>query len=570
MNLSPEQRAAADSRARYVRIIAGPGSGKTTTLAARAVSLLLDQGVSPRTLVCVSFTRKASLELRDRVESALAETLGAHRAAPLAAHVTFGTMHSWCLSLLRQYGPAINLPESLTVLDEFDVTDIKKSLAAETRLDGEALEMAYAQHKLAIGACDYDDLLVKVRDLLDGFGGEAMQRRLMDMGSRMAIIYDEFQDIGPVEWEILRRLGPHRLTVVGDPDQNIYSWRGTDLRFLIDFPGHFPGAESFTLGTNWRSLPAVVAAANALIANNRVRLDKPNESWSLAASGEVSLAGWPPPPCLAPDELAVLARTNREVEQAARDLASLGYVVEVISTERGFWGAEPVRVMLWALRWLENPRHDYALERLLDAGIWTGPPRVELAQAKYDALGLRTPLGDVLAGALKLPEPLVLARAAWESAQIALMPLAMRVSAVAGILGIQGHYQKQLRPEKAQMIGELVRRISAWSEAENVPSARDFLAWQAMRSAQDSRRRPGAIAVSTVHGAKGLEWDRVIVLGADAGRFPLERAGSDMEEERRLMYVALTRARKSVLLVHDPQRAPSTFLAEMGLAEVRQ
>lgn len=550
--LSPEQRAAAESRARYVRIVAGPGAGKTTTMAARATSLLLDQGVSPRCLVCVSFTRKAALELRERVELSLAQALGPDRGRALAGQVTFGTMHSYCLGGVRNGAGLLGLPDRFTVIDEFDRVDVRAELKRRYRVTGEALDRLYTQFKAEQGMIDFDDILVFEERILREIWLPAGQR------SSSVFLYDEFQDVSEIEHRILGHLKPAGLTVVGDPDQNIYAWRGSDNRFLLDFPTAWPDAASYTLATNYRSTRAVVEAADRLIAHNAERLAV--EHKAVQGGGQVQVSDRPPslasalpgPPWR---RFAVLARTNREVERAALDLTRAGIPCRVLGDGPDFWGAPSVRLCLHVLRWLDNPRNGWALERIIASGLLG-----EVTEPVLTDLRLQASMAGRRFGDLFLESPasanLKLARWAWDGS--ASLPLILRIIAEFGQLGVRAHFADRLRTGKADLVDALVQRIAEWAASEDRPTLTGFLGWQAMRSAQDAapRRDDDVVTLGTIHAAKGLEWDYVVVLTAG---LPSKRA--PIEEERRLLYVALTRARRNALVLTE---GDCPFIAEMG------
>ena len=569
--LSPEPHAAATSRQRYVRIIAGPGSGKTHTLAARAISLLADQGCSPHNLACVSFTRKASHELRERIEGELGYVFGEREAASMGRKITFGTMHSLCLGVIKGCTRLLGLPEKPTVLDQFDRLDIRRALAMKAGVKEPQLdEDLYRQHKLSIGAVDYDDLLTLTLEMMsrpDLPVLAAMRAKLR------FVIYDEYQDIGPAEAAILGALAPYRLTVVGDPDQNIYSWRGTSLRFLLGFDTLVPEpVATFMLPTNWRSTHAVVTAANRLIKFNTDRIaskenlpvtDEPGTAKSAICAGDYKhyLRGEPW------NQYAILARTNKRVAEIEDSLRLFDVPVRMLSEERSFWGAEPIRLVLAVLRVLENPRFDFGLERILDSGLLGRFTRRQIAEARLEAVTRNLPLWG---GMRAWPEMAKLRRLVddWNDTPFRDQPAVVKIGWGIGRLEIKKYFGDfQLRTGKRNRLDDLMLKIARWAAEEDEPTVEGFLSWSAMRDIQDGQNAiADAVTIGTVHAAKGLEWDCVLVAGMDQGEFPLEREGSDLEEERRLAYVAITRARKEVVMLRAaPLSDPSQFIAEAGL-----
>lgn len=573
--LSDEQRAAAETRAAIVRVIAGPGSGKTSTLAGRATALLLDQNVSPKCLVCVSFTRKASTELRERVELSLASSEGQRVAEIACRQITFGTMHSFCLGIIRAFSSVVGLPENLIVLDEEDAADIRKSLAKRfPSLTGESLDLVYAKHKVSIGAADYNDLLLHALAIL--------QHPIALTWARARyryLIYDEFQDIGPAEYEVIRQIAPRGITICGDPDQNIYSWRGTALRFLLGFDQEHKDCETHYLSRNYRSCSEIVDAASNLISHNRERLEKPSiATWS---GGSVRAVGFASPSELTglflPGDLwrnwAILARTNRSIEEAEAALRAADVPVTVLSDNKTFWAKEPVRLTLAALRFCESQVYDWALEYMLRSNLFGEVTEVEIAEARLQQVQNRGSLWSAWCageGAGERVGVSILRRlvADYEAA-LSIQPVVIAAGAVIDLLQLRAFYEDAGRTSRAALLTQLLTRMAGWgADAEpGKGGTRDYLAWAAMRSAQDRHKATDeTVTLSTIHGAKGLEWENVIIWDADGKHMPLQRKSVDQEEERRLAYVALTRAKRYAVLGYRVGEQPTSYAKEIQRA----
>ena len=613
-DLNEAQVAAATHGEGPLLVVAGAGTGKTTTLAAR-VAHLLERGVRPERLLLLTFSRRAAAQMLSRAERITGDA-GAGR-------VWGGTFHAVANRLLRLHGRALGLPPDFTVLDQGDAADLlgllreelglatterrfarKETLAAiysrtvnaTTPLadvvaahypwctddvdDIRALVKAYTERKRRQHLLDFDDLLLFWKALVTAPATGGQVAAMFDH-----VLVDEYQDTNALQAGILEGMRPEgtprNLTVVGDDAQAIYGFRAATVRNILEFPQRFPGATVVKLERNYRSTPSILATSNAMIAHSPQRHEK--TLWTEHADGErPTLTG-------CPDELgqaehvcrAVLA--HRERGTALKEQAVLfraahhSDVLEVELTRRNipfvkygglkFLEAAHVKDALAMLRVLENPWDEVAWFRVLQLPDGMGPATARRVMA---GLGVHEPAGS---------SPLVrMTEAAVADAR--LDDLRAALGACHDETSLQP--AAQLERIRAYLEPVLERRYDAAAarladlEQLTLLAAGDeargrFLAELTLdppASSSDLAAPPlldeDYLVLTTIHSAKGLEWDVVHVIHASDGNIPSDMATGDdeqIEEERRLLYVALTRARRS-LHVTFPQRFHHTIRRE--------
>ena len=526
--LDPEQRAAAMLPDGPAQVIAPAGSGKTTTLIAR-LGVLLARGVPAERIAVVTFNREAAAELSSRIASRLGPRIRGAEA------IEVRTLHALARQVLLDAGASTNLlPDRLPLLRAArrqalaraapDAEPIPDATTLDTLLSAWKVEgrapPAAAQQTLAIfagllaarGSLDFDDLVVRAVELLER--DEVLRERWQARFSHLAV--DEFQDVDAAQLRLVRILAePERnLFVVGDDDQTIYAWRLADVRRILRFGEDYPGARRVQLATNYRCPPAVVAASARLIAVNQERFDKRIE----AAPGR---PGHPNAVLMTAAETA--AWPDQVAELAIAEASARGRCCVLGRTR-----AELTPVSLALVR--AGEAHASNLATPLEAD----PVRRLLDAAR------RLPQGD-------LP-----------------FPGLVRLRASRGWRRADG--DDALGDDDHAAIDALIGWAAAFPRLDRFLEAADRMAARLA-----SLRNPAApIELVTVHGAKGREWPTVVVIGFEEERFPNRRAllgaadpARAIEEERRLAYVALTRATERLVLAFDPAR-PSRFLAEMG------
>ena len=528
--LDPEQRAAAALPDGPAQIIAPAGSGKTTTMVAR-LAVLLARGVDPARICVVTFNRDAAADLASRVERRLGPLV------PAATSIEIRTLHALARQVLLDAGegrriiadrlpllraavrrsrmpgepPSVLEPSQLdTCLSAWKVEGREPPAAARVVLE------AYADLLRIQGAVDFDDLVVRACDLL-----QADARVRVRWQSRfLHVCVDEYQDVDAAQLRLVRLLAApeDNLFVVGDDDQTIYAWRLADVRRILRFSADYPSARRVMLATNYRCPPAVVTASARLVGVNRERFAKLIHSPPGADGGDhPAISAWDTSRPASADALARLA---------AREDAS-GRSLCFLSRTRG----ELTPLLLALTR--AGVRHATAIPPLVD---------VERVVALVDAArGL-----DTNEHPFHVLRHLRTGRG-W-----------LRGDPAADAVGDEDH--------------AALDALMGWSAA--FPNIVTFVAaYDMARRRIAALRDPSAsVELATVHALKGREWETVVLIGFEADRIPNRRSLVDaddpdraMEEERRLAYVALTRATRQLILAFDPSR-PSPFLAEMGFA----
>ena len=599
--LNPEQGAAAVYESGPLLIVAGAGSGKTRTLVYR-VAHLIDRGVKPDRILLLTFTRRAAQEMLSRAE----RLVGA-----ASARVHGGTFHSTGHRLLRQFGPAAGLPRDFSIMDQADSVALMQLARGAAGIDGkekrfpkkETLHHLYSRHvntdipvvrlledeyprfaeygdavlnvfadyterKAARNLVDYDDLLLLWLLMLDADAGLADAIA----GLYDHILVDEYQDTNSLQARILVGMcRQHRnLTVVGDDAQSIYAFRGANHRNILDFPRQFPGAQVVTLEQNYRSTPPVLDTTNTLISRARERYTK--NLWTAREGGDrpwlVTARDEPQQTAFVVDRILALHEEGMPLREMAV-LFRAGYMsadLEIELTNRKIpfekWGglkfleAAHVKDVLAFLRVIDNPRDEVSWYRvlLLMPGIGESTAR-GLVEA-IGAAGWTRDAFDRLT-----PPP----RAAQAHRDLGALLRTLRGRDAedpgADIVAIRDLYDALLRERYDRPEPRLADLDQLRTIAAGYPSRAAFLAALALEPPQNTQDladssdadEGDALVLSTVHSAKGKEWDAVFLIWAVDGWFPSSRAvGSDeeLEEERRLMYVAMTRARDHLAVVY--------------------
>ena len=608
--LNPQQAAAATHADGPLLIIAGAGTGKTRTLVYR-VAHLIERGVAAERILLLTFTRRAAQEMLSRAERLVGSN---------SKRVHGGTFHATAHRLLRRYGPAAGLPKDFTIMDQSDSADLmqlsRAQLGYAARIKRfpkkETLQYVYSRHintgipvedivrdeyaqfvdyledfakiygdyirrKQERNLVDYDDLLLFWALMLEA--SPDLRQRIGGMYDH--ILVDEYQDTNVLQARILRGMcGAHaNITVVGDDAQSIYSFRGANFRNILDFPKQFAGATTVTLEQNYRSTQTILSVTNTLISRAAERFTK--NLWTERTGGET------PWLVAARDEQQqtrfVVDRILELHEEGTplREIAVLfraGYMsadLEIELTNRKIpfekWGglkfleAAHVKDVLAFLRILENPRDEVSWYRLLLLlpGIGDATARAAI-DSMISAAWESNAFGRY--------DPPPRARAA-HTALVALLnelrsgPLLDEAQVAADIARVRQLYDNILRERYDRVEPRLADLDQLQTIAAGYPDRATFLSALALEPPQATQDLPGGsheendcLILSTAHSAKGKEWDAVFVIWAVDGWFPSARClntEEETEEERRLMYVALTRAR-NYLSVTYPLNAYSS------------
>jgi ATP-dependent DNA helicase UvrD/PcrA len=596
--LNPQQREAVLAVDGPVLVLAGAGSGKTRVITHRIAHLVLDRGVDSSKILAVTFTNKAAEQMKARAAELVA-------GQPLRAWIS--TFHSFCVRLLRREAAAAGLPPAFLIYDEDDqlatvrdalrVLDLSEKLHPPRRLlarisasknsgradaDGGGYgadvtsRVAERYHELlrAAGALDFDDLLVRAVRLLDEKAGvrEAWQARYP------YLLVDEYQDTNRAQYDLVRLLaGPRgNLTVVGDEDQSIYSWRGADISNILDFEHDFPGARVFRLEENYRSGQRILDAAGGLVSRNVRRKGKTlravkghGEPVLLHEAGdEFQEAAWVTERVAAlraRGRVAVLFRMNAQSRLFEEGLLRLRLPYLVVGGV-GFYERKEVKDVLAYLRLVLNPRDAVAFHRVVNApprGI--GAKTVEEIDRAAAAAGTSPwAAAGRLVGEAGLPaRALVPLRQFLEAVETlrseaqasepsperrpapGLRRLIERVLELTGYGAALAREDTQESEDRLENLAELLAAAVDYEAREEAPSLAGFLDRAALLSETDRLRDDVPVLLMTLHAAKGLEFESVFLVGLEEGLLPHSRSltGEEaLEEERRLCYVGMTRA----------------------------
>lgn len=614
--LNDRQKEAVEAIDGPVLVLAGAGSGKTRVITHRILRLI-ESGVAPDRILALTFTNKAAKEMRERVMRLLAGRPGGDvegRSAPLVT-----TFHSFGVRLLREQHEAANLPRHFVILDRADSLravkealvsagydpkqfEPRKMLSQISKAKGAGLSHTdYTENTRGYGekvasevwikyeavlardkSLDFDDLLLKTKRLLST--NPAVLEHYRNRFSHLHV--DEYQDTNKIQYEIARLLTSEKgnICVVGDVDQNIYSWRGADINNILQFERHFKDARIILLEENYRSTQTIIAASNAIIAKNEKRIPKTvftrNEdgeqielyaAWSesdeayhiTATVRDLIKRG------INPSEIAVLYRAN--FQSRALEEAFLGANIQYQMLGTKFFERKEVKDVLSYLRLALNPDStgDYArvvneptrgIGKTTVLKILEGK-RSELSNAARTRVNVFDDLMTEIRDAAKI------------SRMSDTLKLIVKRSGMEDVFRKGG--EEDL--ERLENIRELVSLSLRYDEYEPLVACERLLEDAALQSDQDEleESRP-AVRLMTVHASKGLEFEHVFITGMEEGLFPHERLDTeaiDEEEERRLFYVALTRAKKRVHLSFSSMRTifgskrinmPSSFLRDIG------
>ena len=603
--LNPQQLEAVQATEGPVLILAGAGSGKTRVITYRIAHLIENQRVRPDSILAVTFTNKAAQQMKERVSLLLRTRLG----NPLIA-----TFHSFCVRVLRRYISAIGYGNDFTIYDDADQLSLVKSCLKELGLDEKVLQPraalsrishaknhgvdpagAYQQayvaktEKIAVvyemyekklrraNALDFDDLLLKTVLLL---GQHESIRETLNAQYRFLMV-DEYQDTNRTQYRLIRQLTEKQqnLCVVGDEDQSIYGWRGADIQNILSFEKDYPNARIIKLEQNYRSTKNILDASGSLVSKNEARKGK--TLWTERTGGDpVTLYEAPDADAEAlfvaqqiqeyqrrhpGDSAAVLYRTNfqsRLFEEACRRTNLKYNVVGGFS----FYERAEVKDLLSYLKLCLNPNDSVSLSRVINT-----PPR-GIGRTSLDSLELEArQQGVSLWQALErvietksLPARALKALADFHSLMRAFLdqsrpgPLSELVRSLIEKSGYAEWLESDGTEEALTRLDNLKELVNATLDAENRgETLSDFLDHAALISDTDDFSERARVTLMSLHSAKGLEFPLVFVVGLEEGLFPHSRSlGSEaeIEEERRICYVGMTRAEKKLFLTRALSR----------------
>lgn len=623
--LNDAQKSAVETTTGPLLILAGAGSGKTKTLTHRIANLIAHEGIWPEEILAVTFTNKAAREMRER----LADLLNQPNTRNFMPWM--GTFHGICVRMLRIDGDATGVPKNFVIYDEDDRRGLIKQAMKSLGINDKQIKPAavssaistaknqllspddfaasasfpfqqnvakiyseYETTRMAAGALDFDDLLLEVVKLLR----DQPEIRHKWQQKFKHIMIDEYQDTNAAQYAIVKSLvGPEKnICVVGDDWQSIYSWRGADYTNILNFERDFAGAKVVKLEQNYRSTDAILEAAQNVITKNETRTDK--KLWTAVKGGapvqiqanydeaeeaflvasrigtQVSIGA------RKPDEFAILYRTNAQSYTLERALLQARLPYQIIGGVR-FYDRAEIKDIVAYLRLLYQPNDRMSFSRIANV-----PTRGIGATSLEKFLTWQASSGfDILAALSNVGETSLQTRAktalgalgtTLRSLQIMIEQDKNPAEIIEALIQKTG-YDTYLRDGTPNGEERLENLSSLVSDAANFADLPTFLEEVALMSSADTEKKEASVTLMTLHAAKGLEFPVVFMVGMEEGIFPhsrvFESGQKDLEEERRLCYVGMTRAREELFLTYASSRLnfgsrsynpPSRFLNDMG------
>ncbi len=616
--LNPQQSKAVTAGSGPVLVLAGPGSGKTRVLTQRVAYLIAQEGVRPYRILAVTFTNKAAREMQTRVEKLLGRDA--------TQGMLLGTFHSICAQLLRREAEFLPLGSNFVIFDADDQERIVKTVIRELNLNeklyrpasvhaaisnaknelisaddypitnyrDEVVKRIYAEYQkrlVASNAVDFDDLLLYTARLLEENPAvrEKYARRFEH------VLVDEFQDTNLAQYTLIKHLSSaHRnIFVVGDPDQSIYAWRGADWRNVQRFEQDFPEAQVILLEQNYRSRQTILEAAMGVIdrapnrrkkqlfsergAGERIYYYEAPDDYAEASFVVDSIAGLVSSGDFEPGDCAVMYRTNAQSRLLEEAFLQARLPYRLVGAQR-FYGRREVKDLIAFLRLVHNPADEASLDRVVNV-----PPRgiggktlttLHDVARRHDssagsvlfdlARGSDSPFWNEFSGrsAISLAD-FGASLANWHAAAPALT-----VSELFDRIVTDLNYKSYIddESEEGEDRWENVQELRRLALEFSTRTLDEFLENVALVADQDTiKENVNAPTLLTLHAAKGLEFGAVFIVGLDDGTLPHSRSfdePEEMEEERRLFYVGLTRAKDRLYLIRSVQRGGRGYAEE--------
>lgn len=629
-SLNPQQRQAVETTDGPLLVLAGAGTGKTRVLTTRIAYILMNKLAWPGEILAVTFTNKAAREMSDRV----AQLTGTSQA------LWMGTFHSIGARIIRRHAERLGFTSGFTILDEDDQIRLLKAILAELRIDeknappklfhaiiqswkdqgltpekithahdtgradGNALKVykVYQERLRQLNAVDFGDLILHMITLFTQH-----QDILQEYAKRFKyILVDEYQDTNIAQYLWLRLLASFHKNIccVGDDDQSIYSWRGAEVGNILRFERDYPDAKIVRLECNYRSTPHILAAASALIANNRGRLGK--TLWTPLKEGEKirlkSLWDEGEEARYVGDEvealqrsgtalkdMAILVRAGFQTRAFEERFLTLGVPYRVIGGLRFYERAE-IRDAVAYMRLLAVPSDDLAFERIINTPK-RGIGQATLQQLHTAARNLNSSLYNATIHLLKAGEikgklagtldRFISSCERWR-AQLEALSLPEVLELVLEESGYRQMWTQDKSPEAAGRLENLKELSRAIGDFENLAAFLEHVSL--VTEAANADANADMVSLMTLHAAKGLEYDVIFLPGWEESVFPHQRALDEsgmkgLEEERRLAYVGITRARKKLYISHAARRriynqwqdsSPSRFIEEIPVEHVEK
>lgn len=618
--LNEEQKKAVTTTEGYVRVVAGAGSGKTKALTHRYVYLVNDVGIATTNILCVTFTNKAANEMRKRIRN----MIGDQDTGMVC------TFHGFCVLLLREDIHTMNYPDNFLVMDEEDTKAMLRNVYEQAHLDSREITYSMAQEMIALRksrmehieyvlrmntgelktkfltavnkedalffgylyeqkkafALDYEDLITFAFYILENFRDKRgkWQKRLQ------YVMVDEFQDVSATQYEMAELLSAYHgnLFIVGDPDQTIYTWRGANIEYIMNFKVAHPDCTDIIMDQNYRSSENILNASNSLISKNKNRVEKnlrptkgaevpalynhakttdKEAQWILSQIDKIVEAGHNYNDC------TILYRAHH-VSRSIEEALLKAQIPYVIYSGVSFYNRREVKDAICYLRMLIF-EDDMSFKRIINVPRRNfGKKRMEFLEMYAEAHGMK--LYEALQD--NLDNPLIASSKAKEFVELIdgykqSFKMFKLTDLLQGIMNDSG-YEAMLRTSgddsRLENLAELKQAVFNYeNDAGEETSLADYLQRISLLTNLDKEEKKDAVKLMTIHTAKGLEFPYVFVCGMNEGIFPSKHADSEeaMEEERRLAYVAYTRAENALFLsdaegvnLDGSYRYPSRFI----------
>lgn len=597
-SLNDKQKEAVIASDDHIRIIAGAGSGKTRVLTMRIAYLIEKLGVNPHNILAITFTNKAAAEMKSRITQMLGDDLNT---------VWISTIHSLCMRILREDISALGYPKNFTIVDQNDQHQILKEAYKEYGLDKKTLSYAnvlnyignnkteridpirakkialgelneenkakvyeyYTERLKSIYGLDFDDLILWTVDLFSKF--EMIKTK---WANRFKYIHvDEFQDIDKNQYQLIKQLSSvhDHIYVVGDPDQTIYTWRGADVNIIINFEKDYKDTKTIILNENYRSTNMILNGANSLIKNNKLRIEK--DLFTNAKDGEKitynSLESEEAEAYYVVREIQKLHRDGVEYSDIAvlyrsnylsRNVEKVLVESQIPYTMIGgfkFYERAEIKDILSYLRMITTG-DDLAFTRIINTpkrGI--GPKALEniLEIAKDKGISMYEVVKNGLYHKNKdVFEKFVAMIEKWKEIEKN-NDLEVLLKHVLDDSGYRYYLESENETERLENVKSLVDDIKEYQLTYDSSTLDEYLQMISLYTDKASQDYSNSVSLMTIHAAKGLEFDTVFVIGMSEGVFPSERSLNDglkgLEEERRLAYVAYTRAKRKLYLTDN-------------------
>lgn len=579
MSMNKQQSAAVESNAERKAIIAGAGTGKTFT-----ITRIIEKDITenePSKFVAITFTRNAAMELTKRLFDVIGNP---------AKQIFTGTIHSFCLNLLDDNIEKTDYQKDFVIYDQDDRRDIITSIIKTfdikisakdvinyvyEKMDGEKINeniyaneiFVYNEYKsrmIEYNAIDFDMILQMAVSLL-----ENNKDIIKDLKTKHTHFYvDEFQDTNYMQLQLLKLIDPKNLVVIGDPDQSIYEWNHARPGYIINIQNIFEGMELFKLETNYRSTRQIIKHANRIIENNVNRIPKKlktdkegTDPISFSGMHEYAEAEYIKDVIEKPyKNYAIIARTNPRKNLIADYLAQNNIPINVLGGRGDIFTNDNIKSLIKLMRIITNPNDDYLLKKVMD---W---PNARLTYSEWQQTDLIVGMTNksyfkILSDGPNQPvidfcssvDKLHCVYKEKTTAQI--------LYAVINDLNILHTFTERQRITRVEEIEEFRKAIKRWQVQREFKqqdiSLKSFLRFIMIRDIQESyNKEKDAVNIMTVHGSKGLEFENVIVAGMNDGEFPsmYKDEISNLEEERRLFYVAITRAKEKLYLTRSEEK----------------